>query len=378
MTLDTFLPYGRQNIDNSDVEAVARALSQDLITRGRCVESFEKALAEYCGAQYAVVFSSGSAAMQAACFAANIGPHDRVFTTANTYVATIGPAIQRGAKSVFLDIAPQSGNLSLEALEEQLVYQPTRGKTVIIPVHFAGVAVDMEVLETLVTDPNSVIIEDACHAIGSSYPREGGKVGNCRFSDMTLFSFHPVKTITTGEGGAILCNRQDLQERLIRFRNNGIVKTENMEPWEYQVVDLTTNCHMSEMHAALGISQLQRLDLFAEKRRRIVAWYRQCLSEDVLFESRADEASCYHLMVAKLDFSKLSRGECMQALKDKGIGTQLHYIPLYRHPALPASSAEDFPETERYFASALSLPLFPDMEEEDVQRVVHELTRVLK
>lgn len=381
MNTDTFLPYGKQSITTEDVNMVVAALQSDWITRGPKVEEFEQAVAKYCGAKYAVAFSSGTAALMGACHAADVGFNDRLITTPNTFVATVGAATQMGATPVFIDIDRSTGNLNLEHLKHTVEAPFTRGKQVIIPVHFAGIAVDMAKLDHSLVNPDSIVIEDAAHAIGSSYP-DGKKVGCCAYSAMTTFSFHPVKTITSGEGGMVTTNDPYLYYSLKRSRNNGIERQSgHPNPWLYDVIEITGNFNFTDIQAALGLSQLSKLDAFASKRRELVLAYREAL-RDVphikLFSADHDSATCYHLMVVQIDFEalKISRAELMEKLREKGIGTQVHYIPVYRHSFFTKKSgdiSQHFPETEAYYAQALSLPLFPSMTVEDVNRVVNAI-----
>lgn len=380
-----FLPYGRQSISDQDVRAVSDVLRSDWITRGPKVQEFEEAIAEYCGARYAVAFSTGSSALLAAAHVAGVGPYDRVITTPNTFVASIGPSIMKGATPVFVDIDRDTGNLSLEQLKYTLEVPFSRGQQVVIPVHFSGIAVDMEALSETFIHPDSLVIEDAAHALGSSYP-DGSKVGCCAHSAMTVFSFHPVKAITTGEGGMVTTNDADYFQKLRQFRNNGIIKKEDHSlPWYYEVEELSGNYHLTEFQAALGLCQLARLDSIAEKRCSLVKRYRERLSglpHLKLFNDQHDGRSCFHLMVVQIDFEKLGkpREELMEMLRKKGIGSQVHYIPVYRHPFFKKEKGDIsayFPEMEKYYAQALSLPLFYEMEEADVDRVATELESIL-
>jgi UDP-4-amino-4,6-dideoxy-L-N-acetyl-beta-L-altrosamine transaminase len=385
-----FLPYGHQSINEEDIAAVAAALREDRITRGPLVEQFEKAIASYVGAQHAVAFSSGSAALSAAYWAEEIGPQDRVLTSPNTFIATTGFATEKGASVVFVDIDRRSGNFNLEEVEINLNYRSLRGRLFVVPIHFAGIAIDMGKLNRVARASNIVIIEDAAHALGSDYP-DGTKVGCCTYSDMTIFSFHPVKNITTGEGGMVTTNDQNLYERLKHYRNSGIVHDRPLlkgspAPWHYEVQSITGNFHLNEFQAALGLSQLKRLNQFVLKRRELVAHYRKNLADQpfiTLFDPCYDLLTAYHLMVVQLDFNALqtTRTELMRALNKEGVGSQLHYIPLYRHPCylrLIGEIEAYFPEMEAYFSSALSLPLYADLTFHDVDRVCDLLLKILK
>lgn len=376
--MDKILPYGSPSISDEDRKAVLEALESTTLTRGPRTEAFEAALAKYVGAEYAVSFNSGSTALAASYFAGGVSSKDRVLTTPNTFIATVGPAMQQGAQPVFIDIDRKSGNFQQDQAELNLSYPSLSGKLFVAPVHFAGIAVDMAALSQKIQATNVIVIEDAAHALGSQYP-DGQMVGCCANSDMTIFSFHPVKTISTGEGGMVTTNDPEMARRLKLYRNNGIVRDlpEMKGPWEYQVRELTGNYHITEIQAALGTSQLARIDQFIEKRRSLVQRYRTHLEGVAnirLFDAAYDERTAYHLFVVQIDFEKLkmTKERAMERLKAKGIGTQYHYIPLYRHPAVSRITGdieEYFPEMEAYFKQALSLPLYYDLTIEEVDRI---------
>lgn len=385
----SFLPYGRQSINDNDVQAMSQAAREEIITRGKHVEAFEAALAEYCEVKYAVAFNNGTSALQASYFAAQISANDYVLTTPNSFFSTCGVALPHKASIVFVDIDRSTGNLDIDALEPNLNRTQTRGKEIIVPVHFAGIPVEIEKIDRKIAREDTVIIEDAAHAIGSRY-KDGTPVGCCRYSQMTMFSFHPVKNITTGEGGAVTTNDPELYQRLRLFRNNGIERNpQNLEqypgPWHYEVKVATGNYNFTDIQAALGLSQLRRLDDFIAKRRLLMHRYRELLSKVngiQLFNSEYDDHTAYHIMVAQIAFAKFgkTRAEVMDKLMQKGIGTQVHYIPIYRHPAMRdvvGDISEFYPNTEAYFSSALTLPLFFEMETKDVDYVVDTLKSVL-
>lgn len=374
--------YARQSIDASDIEAIVQSLKGEFITRGPKVKEFEESLSKYCDAQYAVVMNSGSTALEACYFAADAGPADRLITTPNTFIATISRGVDRGMTPVFIDIDRNNGSFSLEQLEYNLDFQSTRGREFIVPVHFAGIAIDMKRLSDSLKNPNSVVIEDAAHALGSLYP-SGEKVGSCAYSDMTILSFHPAKTITTAEGGAVLTNDPILYEKLISFRNNGIKRKSH---WEYDCEALTGNYHFTEMQGALGVSQMKRLPEFINKRRALVKRYRELFKDFdgiKLFTDAQDDYTAFHLMVIQIDSEKYSfdRTELIEKLKQKNVGTQYHYIPLYRFSVLKKQFGdleEYFPEMEKYYKEALSLPLYYDLELKDVDRIVETLKLILR
>lgn len=373
--------YARQSIDQNDIDAVVQSLKGDLITRGAQVEAFEEALKEVCQVRYAVVMNSGSTALDAAYFALDAGPADRILSTPNSFIATVGPGVRRGASPLFIDIDRSTGNFNLDLVLENLDFQSTRGRLFVAPVHFSGIAVDMKKIYNSLKNPRTVIIEDAAHAIGSYYP-SGEKVGSCTYSDITILSFHPAKVITSGEGGAALTNDEALYNKLKLFRNNGIIRK---SAWEYDCEDLTGNYNFIEMQAALGLSQLKRLDKFVLKRRKLVKLYHELLKgvEGVrLFSDEPLERTAYHLMVAQIDFRKFktTRTDFMQKLLEHRYGTQLHYIPVYRHPVIKkmvGDVAEYFPEMEKYFEEALSLPLYYDLTEKEVESFVETFKKIL-
>lgn len=384
MNRDPLIPYAHQSIEPADIAAVSNALSALWITRGPQVEAFEKAVADYCGAKYAVAFNSATSALNASCFAAQVGPSDRVITTPNSFIASVGCAVKRGATPVFVDIDSQ-GNIDLDQLAYNVNIPSSRGKPVIIPVHFAGPAVDMNRLDKEIANPEAIVIEDASHAIGSSYYPNGPKVGSCEWSAMTVFSFHPAKTITTGEGGMVTTNDEELCHRLKIYRNNGIEKRPDIAPWFYEVQELTDNHHLTEFQAALGLSQFSRLELFVSKRFELMEVYRKRLEgwEGVtMLNPVPEKTNAYHLCVVQIDFPKFktTRTEVMQKLLEKNIGTQVHYIPLYRHPVFVkkfGDISEYFPKMEAYYSQALSLPLYYSLTIEQVHDIVDALKKIL-
>lgn len=388
-----FFPYAHQSIDASDIEEVSKALSSDFISRGPFVEKFENEIATYCGAKYAVAFNNGTSALIAASYAAQVNANDRLITTPNTFVASVTSAMHFNATPVFVDIDRNTGNIDLNLLEHNLKeLRSSRGRQIIMPVHFAGIPVDMQRLDSMIMDPDTVVIEDAAHAIGSHYPT-GEKVGSCAYSHMTIFSFHPAKTITTGEGGMVTTNDPELYHRLLCYRNNCIVRnpqffqSEESSWYEgfYEAVDIGGNYNFTDFQAALGISQLQKLDRFVEKRRKLTKVYRHLLKDMpnmLLFTDAFDESVAFHLFVAQIDFAayNTTRASLMQQLKEKGIGTQLHYIPVYKHPFFVNKCGDIssyFPRMEEYYSQALTLPLYYNLEEGDVEYICNTLKDIL-
>lgn len=381
----SFLPYAKQSIQEEDIQAVSDALKGEWITRGPLVQEFEYAVASYCQAPYAVAFSSGTAALMAAYFAASLNPFDRLISTPNTFIATVGAAVQMGIQPLFVDIDRYSGNLDFTQISTYSKLISTRGRPFIVPVHFSGIAIDMAALNRHIFHPDSIIIEDAAHALGSDYPT-GEKVGSCIFSHMTVFSFHPAKILTTGEGGLVTTRDPELYHRLQLYRNNGIERsapyiTKPEAPGYYEVQTITGNFNFTSFQAALGLSQLKRLNEFIAKRRLLVNVYRKHLANIpsiTLFTDEHDAYSAFHLFVIQIDFEAChtTREEIMQALHKKGIGTQVHYIPLYHHPVFRRDVLQEkfkYFNTELYYQQALSLPLYVDLTEAHVDWICKEL-----
>lgn len=386
-----FLPYARQSIDAADIAAASAAMASDIITRGPKVHAFEEAVAKYCGASYAVAFNTGTTALIASCYAANVNSSDKLITTPNTFVASVNAGVLRGATPVFVDIDKSTGNLDLTLTGYNLEQKLSRGRHIILPVHFAGIPVNMEALDRLIVNPNDIVIEDAAHALGSCYP-DGTKVGSCGWSHMTIFSFHPAKTITTGEGGMVTTNDPELAHRLRLFRNNAIERDasrlqEDVEYYDgyYEVMDMTGNYNFTEFQAALGLSQFRKIEQFIAKRRQLIKKYRELL-RDVphikLFTDRFDSHTAFHLCVVQIDFKayNTTRRQVISELKEWNIGTQVHYIPVYHHPYFKKFNGDIspyFPEMEAYYSQALTLPLYYDLELKDIERIVQTLQKVL-
>jgi dTDP-4-amino-4,6-dideoxygalactose transaminase len=384
------IPYARQSIDSSDIASVTAALSSDLITRGHQVQTFEKGFAEYCGAKYAVAFNSGTSALAAACYAANVGPFDRLITTPNSFIASVGAGIKFGATPIFVDIDSKTANVNIDQMAYNANTKVSRGRPILIPVHFAGVPVDIQKLDQLISNPQTLIIEDASHALGSHYYPQGPKVGSCAWSSMTTFSFHPAKTITTGEGGMVTTNEEELYRLLKLYRNNGIERDPNyLEkqnlPWYYEVKSITDNHNFTEFQAALGLSQLNRLDQFVSRRLELMEAYRERLSgwENVsLLTPNFDSSIAFHLCAVKINFRSLKRTrlDVMNKMLSHQIGTQVHYIPLYSHPCFLEKYGdvhEYFPKMEEYYSKALSLPLYYDLTIDNIDFVLDSLKRSL-
>jgi perosamine synthetase len=388
------LGYGRQSIDQSDIDAVVSALRSDFLTQGPAVERFEAALAERVGARYAVAVSSGTAGLHIACLAAGIAPGDRGLTAAVTFAASSNCLLYAGADAGFVDIDRNELGMAPAALARALSSTP--GIKAVIPVHFAGLAHASDEIRTLAK--GRVVIEDAAHSVGGKYAF-GKPVGCGAYSDMSVFSFHPVKTITTGEGGGVVTNDSELARRLRALRSHGIERdpahftgAETREdgrpkPWLYEQQMLGLNYRMTDIQAALGLSQLRRLDQFLERRRAIARRYDNAFRKlpHVRLPQSAPQdraRSGHHLYVAWFDFAAMrtTRTTFMTKLREQGIGSQVHYIPVYRHPYYAKRygfAPAAFPQSEHYYSGCLSLPFYPALTDEDVERTIASVTQAV-
>ncbi|KKI99124.1 UDP-4-amino-4,6-dideoxy-N-acetyl-beta-L-altrosamine transaminase [Prochlorothrix hollandica] len=385
-----YIPYGRQSISDADIEAVVEVLRSDWITQGPIIDDFEQVVAEYCGAKYAVAVSSATAGLHLACLALDLGPEDTLWTSPNTFVASANCGRYCGASVNFVDIDSKTYNLSLTALTRRLEVAAHKGQVpkIVVPVHLAGQSCEMEPLAQLAQQYGFHVLEDASHAIGARY--QGQAVGCCNFSAMTVFSFHPVKIITTGEGGMILTNRSDLYKRLIRLRSHGITRdvklmTEDSHgPWYYQQLELGLNYRMTDLQAALGISQMQRLDEFVDQRRKLAAHYDRLLADLPLTLpwQHADTESSWHLYIIRLQLAKIERShhQIFEALREAKIGVNLHYIPVHTQPYYQQMGFTwgDFPVAEQYYREAISLPLYYGLTEAKQDRVIQTLREILR
>jgi len=384
------IPYGRQDVAADDIEAVVAVLRSDWLTQGPTVPRFEAALAAYCGARHAIAVNSATAALHIACRALGLGAGDTLWTSPNTFVASANCALFCGAEVDFVDIDPRTYNMSVDALAEKLEAAEADGRLpkIVVPVHFGGQSCDMARIGALAKRYGFRVIEDAAHAVGGKYL--GAPVGNCRHADITVFSFHPVKLITTGEGGAALTNDPELAERMARLRSHGITQDprrmlgEPDGPWSYEEIELGWNYRMTDIAAALGMSQLRRLDEYVERRTALAARYHRLLANSGLALPWIDErcASAWHLYVVgwNADASRLSRREAFVELRRRGIGVQVHYIPVHTQPVFRERgfNVGQFPNAEAYYARALTIPLFPGLAEEQQDAVVEHLTAMLQ
>ena len=383
------IPYARQDISPEDVDAVVAVLRSDWLTQGPAVERFEHDVAQWVGAAHAVAVSSGTAGLHLACCALDVGPGDSVWTSANTFVASANCALYCGAKVDFVDIDSRTYNLSVEALAHKLesAARTRRLPKVVIPVHFAGQPCDMAAIATLAARYGFRVVEDATHAVGAHYAE--GPVGSCGYSDITVFSFHPVKIITTGEGGMVLCRNPELAARVRLLRTHGITRqTEDMsgEPegaWYYEQVALGFNYRMSDIQAALGASQLTRLEEFIRRRAALAGAYRGLLGDLALVLPWQDPRvrSAWHLYPVKIDSARTAstRKDVFRRLRDAGIRVNVHYIPVHLHPYFRRLGFRpgDFPHAEEYYRQAITLPLYYGLRDEDQQCVAAALREAM-
>ena len=378
---DTFLPYGRQWIEDDDIEAVVKILKSDFLTTGPAILEFEEAVANYVGAKYAVSFSNGTAALHGACFAAGIQKGDEVITTPMTFAASANCVLYQGGTPVFADIDDNTYNIDPKQIEEKI----TSKTKAIIPVHFTGQPTELDEIHRLAQEHNLVVIEDAAHALGASYKKK--RIGG--LSDMTMFSFHPVKHITSGEGGVITTNDDGYYQKLLQFRSHGIIKdqqlmTESHGPWYYEMQSLGFNYRMTDIQAALGANQLKKIDHFLSRRKHYVSLYNEA------FESRdeiripaqhPDGDSSWHLYIIRLQTEKMkvSRKVIYEELMKENIGVNVHYIPVHKMPYYQqlGYGKETYPVAEKLYEEILTLPLFPKMSVDDINDVITAVIKIL-
>ncbi|MFC5590284.1 UDP-4-amino-4,6-dideoxy-N-acetyl-beta-L-altrosamine transaminase [Sporosarcina soli] len=378
---DTFLAYGRQWIDDEDIEAVINTLKSDYLTTGPTILQFEKAVAEFVGAKYAVTFSSGTAALHAACFAAGIKEKDQVITTPMTFAASSNCILYVGGQPVFADIDPRTYNISPKSILTQI----TEKTKAIIAVDFTGQPADYDEIISIARNSGIIVIADGAHSLGATYKDE--KVGS--LADMTMFSFHPVKHITTGEGGMITTNNENYYEKLLLFRGHGITRdpqklSKNNEPWYYEMQDLGYNYRMTDIQAALGLSQMKKLNTFVEKRRGLAMKYNKAFEElDAIITpfQQHDRYSSWHLYIIRINSKKLStnRNEIFGALQAENIGVNVHYIPVYLHPYYQKLGYKKHlcPNAERIYSEIITLPLYSKMSERDLDDVITGVKKVI-
>lgn len=379
----SYIPYGKQEVSSDDIAAVVNALQMPFITQGPTVVEFESRLAELVGVGYAVATNSATSALHVACQALDVGPGDLVWTSAISFVASANCARYCGADVDFVDIDAASFNMSIEHLESKLIAAKEAGRLpkVVIPVHLTGQVCDMEAIHLLSASYGFKVIEDASHAIGARYQSE--MVGNCRYSDITVFSFHPVKIITTGEGGMAMTKSQELASRMARLRSHGVTR-DPLEmsntpdgPWYYEQIELGNNYRMTDFQAALGISQLSKLESFVSRRQEIARQYGELFqgTSVLLPEQAKNQASAFHLYVIRIETSAHapSRNQVFERLRANGVMVNLHYLPIYRHPyyeRMGIYNPNEFPNAEKYYKEAISLPMFPGLQDSQISEIV--------
>ena len=383
------IPYGKQDIDQADIDAVVNILRSDFLTQGPAVQLFESKLTEYCDAKYAVAVNSATSALHIACLALGVGDKDIVWTSPITFVASSNSALYCGASVDFVDIDYETNNICIAALKEKLESAKLAGclPKVIIPVHMGGLCCDMQSIFELSQEYGFKIIEDASHAIGGSYKEQ--KIGSCQYSNITVFSFHPVKIITTAEGGAALTNEKAIIDKLILLRSHGVTRDEEQMKstseggWYYQQITLGFNYRMTDIQAALGVSQMSRIDNFVTKRNQMAERYKSKLSNLPLDlpKNFDDTFSTFHLYIIKLKISSpISRLELYNGLQENNIGCNVHYIPVHLHPYYKSLgfSIGDFPQSEFWYSRAISIPLHPNLSLDEQDHIIQVIKDLLK
>ena len=384
-----FIPYGKQNINQTDIDSVVKVLRSDWLTQGPSVELFETAAKLHHGADYCCAVNSATSALHIACLALNLGKNDWLWTSPNTFAASANCGLYCGARIDFVDIDPNTFNMCVQKLKVKLEAAEKTGTLpkVVVPVHFGGLSCDMETIHKLSIQYGFNIIEDASHAVGGSY--SGHSVGSCAYSDITVLSFHPVKIITTGEGGMAITNDPQLAEKMALLRCHGITRDaakmsgDSHGDWYYEQIDLGLNYRMTDIQAALGASQYSRLDEFVAGRNRIATRYNERLADFPVSTQKGSPETCsaYHLFVIKLTQEKhvRDRKHIFRSMREAGIGVNVHYIPVHTHPHYKKMGFNygDFPEAERYYEAALSIPMYPDLTDKNQDYVLGTLRRSL-
>ena len=384
------IPYGKQDINQADIDAIVEVLHSDFLTQGAQVPLFEKTVSNYCNSNYSVAVNSATSALHNACLAIGLGKDDWLWTSPNSFVASANCGLYCGARIDFVDINPQTYNLSVSELEKKLVKAQRENKLpkVLIPVHFAGQSCDMKRIHSLSKEYGFKIIEDASHAIGGQYLDR--PIGCCQYSDITIFSFHPVKIITTAEGGLATTNSEELAERMRLLRSHGVTRNQKLMTkdiegaWYYQQIDLGFNYRMTELQAALGVSQMKRLDEFVAKRHSLQERYDLLLKNlPIIKPFQAENTySALHLYPIQIVLNKVqkSRKQIFNELRDKGIGVNVHYMPIHMQPYYRqfGFNEGDFPNSEDYYSQAISIPLFHSMSLVQQDEVIAKLKMIIK
>ena len=381
------IPYSRQDISQEDIDSVAHVLKSDFLTQGEMVPKFENAISNKVGVNHSICVNSATSALHIACLALGLGKGDTLWTSPNTFVASANCALYCGAQVDFVDIDLATHNMSADALLDKLknIKSQDQIPKIVVPVSFSGRSSDMKKIYNLSKKYNFKVIEDASHSIGGKYYSE--MIGSCRYSDITVFSFHPVKIITSGEGGMALTNKSDLAKKMMLLRTHGITRNKeellnnSQDPWYYEQLTLGFNYRMSDLHAALGFSQLKRLDFFVQKRQEIAKYYDRALKDLPIILPKESLDSAYHLYVIQIDNRKTSitRSRLFEYMRSKGIGVNVHYIPVHTHPFYKKKGFKegDFPNSEKFYQNAISLPIFPSIDKKQLKMVVLSLEEIL-
>lgn len=379
--MNKFIPYGHQSIDKKDISSVLKTLRSDFLTQGPKIKEFEDALSRYTGAKYAVAVSSGTAALHIACLAIDLKEGNEVITSPITFTASANCILYCQGKAIFVDVEKDTANIDSQEIRRK-INQKTKA---IISVHFSGHPCDLEAIYRIAKKYNLMIIEDAAHALGAKY--KGLKIGSCKYSDMAIFSFHPIKSITTGEGGAVLTNNKTLYKRLLTLRNHGIVKgnlSKDYGPWYYEMQELGFNYRITDLQAALGISQLAKLNNFIQKRREIAQIYNRAFRNNPYFdipEEKEYAYSSYHLYPIRLKgkFNN-KRKKIFLRMRKNGLGVQVHYLPVYLHPFYKRLGYKSglCPQAEDYYAREISIPIFPALKKKQIKFVIASVVKAFK
>jgi UDP-4-amino-4,6-dideoxy-N-acetyl-beta-L-altrosamine transaminase len=373
----TFIPYSRQFIDKKDIQEVVKVLKSTLITQGPKISEFENNLAAYCNCKFAVVLNSGTSALHAAYFALGLKKGDEFITSPITFAATSNAGLYLGAKPVFIDVEKHTGNIDTTKVEAKI----TKRTRLIVPVHYAGHPVDLQKISQIAKKHNLLVVEDACHALGAKY--KGGTIGSCKYSDMTILSFHPVKHITTGEGGAVLTNNNEFYKKLLMFRSHGITKDQVLNKtdgdWYYEMQFLGYNYRMTDIQAALGISQLNKLNSFVKRRREIAEIYNEAFKDNPYFDIPHEKnyafSSCHLYPIILKNAYKDKKRDLFSKLRQRGLGVQTHYIPVYWHPYYKDLKYKKglCPISEDFYRREISIPVYPSMKKSEEEHVISNI-----